>query len=284
LSITFFFNLVLCKKIRLKKMPKIQTKNIELYYEIHGSGFPLILVCGFTNQIDLWKNFIPKLASKYQVIVFDNRGAGRSESSPPPYTIDQLADDTIDLMNELNIEKAHMVGFSMGTLILQSIAHRHAEKIVKGVLIAPFASLPSTALMQARSMSKLFGVGVDPALALETMLPWVYSSEFLSTPQIAEKIVKLILSSPYPQTPEGFSGQLEALASFDMSDRLDQIETPLLLLAGEDDLYTPLYEAEKLQKLLQNATLKAIPKVGHMLHIERQDLVIGEIDAFCQSK
>ena len=72
-----------CAKNSFEKDAKDTNKNIELYDEIHGSGFPLILVCGFTNQIDLWKNFIPKLASKYQVIVFDNRGAGRSESSLP---------------------------------------------------------------------------------------------------------------------------------------------------------------------------------------------------------
>lgn len=262
-------------------MPNIVVNEIEFYYERHGSGDPLILICGFTNHLEMWKRFIPKLSASFEVIVFDNRGAGRTESSPPPYTIEMLADDVIGLMDALEIQRAHMAGFSMGSLIIQSIGHRHAERIHKGVLIAPFSVLPSTALMQAHSVAKLFQAGVDPSLALETMLPWIYSNDYLSDPKRVIRTIDNLLKNPYPQPPEGYAGQLQALSQCDMSDRLAAIETPLLILAGEEDLYTPFYEAKLLREQLPNAVLKGVPGVGHMLYIEAEEITMEGIHAFC---
>jgi len=262
-------------------VPNIVINEIEFYYERHGSGNPLILICGFTNHLEMWKRFIPKLSASFEVIVFDNRGAGRTESSPPPYTIEMLADDVIGLMDALEIKKAHMAGFSMGSLIIQSIGHRHGERIHKGVLIAPFSVLPSTALMQARSVAKLFQAGIDPALALETMLPWIYSNDYLSDPKRVQRTIDSLLKNPYPQSSEGYLGQLQALSQCDMSDRLTAIETPLLILAGEEDLYTPFYEAKLLREQLPNAVLKGVPGVGHMLYIEAEDITMEAIHAFC---
>ena len=262
-------------------MPNIIVNEIEFYYERHGKGDPLILICGFTNHFGMWKKFIPMLSASFEVIVFDNRGAGRTESSPPPYTIEMLADDVIGLMDALKIQRAHMAGFSMGSLIIQSIGHRHSERIHKGVMIAPFSVLPSTALMQARSVAKLFHAGVDPALALETMLPWIYSNDYLSDPKRVERTVDNLLKNPYPQPPEGYVGQLQALSQCDMSDRLTAIETPLLILAGEEDLYTPFYGAKLLREQLPNAVLTGVPKVGHMIYIEAEDITAEGIHAFC---
>ena len=264
-------------------MPKIVVNGIDFYYERHGNGDPLILICGFTNQLGMWENYISKLSDFFEVIVFDNRGAGRTGAPPPPYTIELLADDVVGLMDALDIRKAHMAGFSMGTLIIQSIAHRHSGRIRKGVLIAPFSVLPSTALMQAQSISKLFQAGVEPALALETILPWIYSNEFLSDPKRVEKSIVDMIESPYPQPPEGYMGQLAAISKCDMSDHLSQIKTPLLLMAGEEDLYTPFYEAELMESRLPHATLRGIPKVGHMPQVEAEDIVVEGIHAFCSS-
>lgn len=262
-------------------MAKTFANGIEFYYERHGSGPPLILVCGFTNHLGMWEKMIPRLSSSFEVIAFDNRGAGRSETTPPPYTIEQLADDVIGLMDALNLSKVYMAGFSMGSVIIQSLAHRFPERILKGVLIAPFSALPSTALMQAHSVAKLFQAGIEPALALETILPWIFSNDFLSDPQRIEETIKDLLESPYPQPPDGYAGQLAAVTTCDMRDRLDKIETPLLILAGEEDLYIPFYEAKLLKERLPNGVLKGIPKVGHMPHIETEDVVVEGIHAFC---
>lgn len=263
-------------------VPNISVNGVNFYYERHGEGAPLLLICGFTNQLGMWEKILPKLSSDFEVIVFDNRGSGRTEATPPPYSIEGLSDDVIGLMDALEIPKASMAGFSMGSLIVQSLGHRFPERIDKGVLIAHFSTLPSTALMQAHSVAKLFQAGVDPALALETILPWIYSNDYLSDPKRVEQTIAEMIESPYPQPPEGYAGQLAALSACDMRDRLEKIETPLLILAGEEDLYTPFYEAEWMKNHLPNSVLKGIPKVGHMVHIEAEDIVVEGIRAFCK--
>ena len=168
-------------------MSKVQANGIEFYYERHGKGYPLILIYGLPNHVGRWEKIIPELKDFFEVIVFDNRGAGRTEASPPPYSVELFADDVIALMDALEIKKAHMVGFSMGSAIIQTIALRKAERIQTGVLIAPFNILPSTTVMQAKTTAKLFEIGVEPALALETFLPWIFSNDFLSDPKRIEK-------------------------------------------------------------------------------------------------
>ncbi|MCB1110916.1 MAG: alpha/beta fold hydrolase [Chlamydiia bacterium] len=262
-------------------MPKVRANGIDFYYERHGKGDPLILICGFTNHVGMWEKILPKLSDFFEVIVFDNRGAGRTDAPPPPYSIEGLADDVIALMDALDIQKSFFAGFSMGSLIVQSIGHRYGERIHKGVLIAPFSVLPSTALMQAHSISKLFQAGVEPALALETILPWIYSNNYLSDPKRVEKTITAMVESPYPQSPEGYQGQLEAISKCDLTDQLEHIETPLLILAGEEDLYIPFSDIKLMKNRLPQATLKGIPNIGHMPHIEAEDVVVEGIHAFC---
>ena len=263
-------------------MPKIHANGIEFYYERHGNGFPLILICGFTNHLGMWEKLISKLSNSFDVIAFDNRGAGRTDVSPPPYTIDLLADDVIGMMDAFEIKKAHMVGFSMGTAIIQSVGLRHSERIQKGVLIAPFNRLPSTAVMQAKTTAKLFETGVDPAIAYETIFPWIFSNDFLSDPKRIEKTITDLVNNPYPQTPEGYAGQLDAVIKFDLTEKLPEIETELLMIAGEEDLYTPFYCAKILEDKLPNGKLLAIPRGGHMPHMEAPKTVVEGIHAFCK--
>lgn len=263
---------------------KANANGIEFYYERHGKGPPLILICGFTNNLTMWKDFLSPLSQKFEVILFDNRGAGRTTVTKPPYTIDQLADDTIALMDTLEISKSYMVGFSMGSAIIQSVGLRYPERILKGVMLAPFHTLPSTARMQAETTAKLFQEGIDPHAILETVLPWIYSNEYLSDPKRIEETIHEHVNTPYPQPPEGYLGQLEAVISFDLTNRLKEISTELLMIAGEEDLYTPLYTVDVLAKKLSTAKLITLPEMGHMIHIEEKNKVLEEICAFCKNK
>ena len=264
-------------------MPKLRINDIELFYELHGKGEPLFLICGFTNHLGIWEKMIPMLSKNFEVIVFDNRGAGRSSASSPPYTIEMLAADTIALMDGLSIFAASMVGFSMGAAITQMIALNHPDRIKKGVLLSSFNTLPKTAAMQAINTAKLFQAGVKPALTLEALLPWIYSNEYLSESRRVEKTVQELLSNPYPQAAEGYIGQLEALLHFDITDMLHQIQTEMLIIHGDADLYTPLYSAQILKEKMQNATLEVIPDASHMLLIERANEMEKLIYAFCKS-
>ena len=95
-------------------MPYVKVNDIHMYYEIHGDGEPLLLIVGLATDISEWDGIIHWLAKKYQVLAFDNRGAGRTDKPDTHYSIEMMADDTVGLMQTLGMEQAHILGISMG--------------------------------------------------------------------------------------------------------------------------------------------------------------------------
>ena len=100
-------------------MPTIKVDDINMYYEVYGEGEPVVFIAGLSMDITSSELIIGSLSKKYRVLVFDNRGAGRTDKPDIPYTIEMMADDTAGLLKVLNITQAHIVGVSNGW------AHRH---------------------------------------------------------------------------------------------------------------------------------------------------------------
>src|SRR4030042_3292285 len=116
-------------------MPKAKVKDINLYYEVHGSGYPLILIRGLASNADHWYFQVPAFSPYYSVVVFDNRGIARSDIPDLPFTISTMADDTVGLMDSLGIPRAHILGISMGGMIAQKIALKYPQR-VNGIILA----------------------------------------------------------------------------------------------------------------------------------------------------
>lgn len=265
-------------------MPTLKTENCNIYYEVKGQGPPLVLINGFTNHLGMWDNFVASLQHQFQVLQFDARGAGRSETPSTSITIDHIADDIIALLNTLSLKQADMVGFSMGSVIIQSLALRYPDRLNKAVMISPFNRFPTSAYLQALNYAHLRDYGLSPHLLIEKVLPWIYSSSFLQDPVRVKQTIEELENTPYPQSNEGYDKQLDALRSFDKTDKLHEIAHTILLIAGEEDLYTPLYTAQRLHELLQNATLEILSQVGHMGHIERKHEVLNLITTWLLQK
>ena len=117
-------------------MPKANLGNCEIYYEEHGQGAPLLLVSGLGGVASYWKPNLPALAKKHRVILHDHRGTGASTHSKMAYSVDQMTDDLVRLMDHLKIERAHLVGHSTGGAIGQTLAIRSPERLDKLVLFA----------------------------------------------------------------------------------------------------------------------------------------------------
>jgi pimeloyl-ACP methyl ester carboxylesterase len=116
-------------------MPKVKVNDIQMYYEVKGEGFPLVMITGRGESLDgCDPRLVEELSRKYKLVMFDNRGAGRTYVSDRKYTIKLFADDTAGLMNSLGISKAHILGHSMGGMIAQELVLNHPEKVAKLVL------------------------------------------------------------------------------------------------------------------------------------------------------
>ncbi len=115
-------------------MPGARTGEIEIYYEEYGQGLPLIMILGLGQDIATWDFQVSEFSKHFRLIVFDNRDSGRSSQCSTPYTTEDMARDALGLMNYLHIERAHVLGTSMGGMIAQQIALLAPERVISLVL------------------------------------------------------------------------------------------------------------------------------------------------------
>lgn len=116
-------------------MPTVRVIDINIYYEIHGQGEPLVMIAGYGDDSSIWFRQVPGLSKEYEVIIFDNRGTGRSSKPDALYTIRMMADDLAGLMDAIGIQVAHIYGHSTGGMIAQEFALCYPKK-VKTLILA----------------------------------------------------------------------------------------------------------------------------------------------------
>ncbi len=242
-------------------MPKANIGGAEIYYEEHGSGEPLLLVSGLGGAAAYWKPNLPALAAKYRVIVHDHRGAGQSAHSKIRYSVDQMTDDVVRLMDHLKIERAHLVGHSTGGAIGQTLAIRSPERLRKLVLFATWTNADKffRQLFAARR-ALLMQVGKEAYVRAGTLFlyppSWIKANEKL----IEERESLAVAAFP---PPEVVASRIDAIVAFDRTAELGRIRTPTLVLCAKDDFITPAYFSEELARRIPGAKLALLPEGGH---------------------
>lgn len=254
-------------------MPKIRVRDIQMYYETRGDGFPILLIMGFLGNANCWDPtyFIPKLSERFKLIMFDNRGAGRTDVSDKEYSIRLLADDAAGLMDALGVKRAHVLGISMGGMIAQELALNYPERVEKLVLASTYCGgkksipVPIEAAQMVMDISTALSEkgGWDEEIARKLM-PYVFTEEFIrGNPGAVDMAVQLLLTAPTPL--EAITRQVFAIMSFDTYDRLPQIKAPTLILAGKKDIYIPPENAEIMARAIPNSKVAYFENSGHEL-------------------
>ncbi|MGH7754213.1 MAG: alpha/beta fold hydrolase, partial [Gemmatimonadales bacterium] len=154
-------------------MPTAPVRDILTYYEEAGSGDPLILIMGFTGDLQGWALQVPALAKHYRVITIDNRGAGRTSAPDRPYTIAGMAEDVAAVMDRLGVAKAHVLGYSMGGYIAQSLALAHPGKVDKLILLSTGPSVDGYGRSVVRSMMDVRRSNLSREQFVRFMAPWL---------------------------------------------------------------------------------------------------------------
>ena len=250
-------------------MPYSSANGMNIYYEVHGEGFPLLLIGGLGSQIGSWATQVPIYAQHFKVVVFDNRGAGRSQKPEPGYGTEDMADDAAALMDALDIEAAHIVGKSMGGMIGQWLAIKYPEKVSKLVMGCSSASRDEVGNLILRT-------GREIASKVGMKAVWIMALYLGYTREYIEKNIGS-LNGVLDAIPEdadalnGYIGQSYAVEGHDTTDLLNRIKAPTLVMMGESDMTTAPRRTRELAALIPNSKLKAFEGVGHGFWRERQE-------------
>jgi 3-oxoadipate enol-lactonase len=246
----------------------------QLYYEIHGEGPPLVLVMGIGYDSSLWTlEQVPALSTRFRVVIMDNRDVGRSSMASNPYTIADMADDLAGLLDALGIQRTHVLGLSMGAMIAQEFALRHANRLDRLVLTGSGAAPARSAFDPIRIWSWVKVNDATGETFVGQQFTSLFSTAFLRNREAVQQTIALLARNPYPTTPEAYQRQAQAYLEFDSLDRLGDITAPTLVIVGEQDLVTPPWIAREVADAIPGARFEVIRGEGssHVVPIERPD-------------
>lgn len=273
-----------------------QINDIRICYEIKGEGEPVLLVHGFGSEKESWNAQFEPLSEHFKVIRFDNRGAGESERPNQPYLMEMFADDTAGLLDHLNIEKAHIIGWSLGGMIVQQFAVRYPERIKKIVLINTLPKIPgeqSGLEMYKNNQIKGYHRKMeDPKKAFFEGAKLSYSRKFRKQmEQNPNKTFHGLFSAQdlidisilHPATPQDIENQAHALSKYDVMDELSDIKQQTLIIAAEKDRITPLIMNKRIHNEIPNSELIVMEGVGHGSPREKAPTVNQYITEFLKN-
>ncbi len=238
-------------------MPIAKLKSgLELYYEIHGEGEPVLLLMGTGADHTFWTPQIGPYSGRFQLIVIDARGTGRS-SRPKDFTkttMRAMADDAAQLLDFLRIEKAHVGGMSLGSTVSQEFALAHPERVLSLSLHCTWAKSDEWFIRAIETIEYPASMG-DVRTYLRFALMWVLSPRFLAEkPDEVHAIVdRYIDDNPFPPTKEGILGHTHADKLHDALERLPRIRARTLVTAGEMDVLVPPRYGEVVARAISGA-------------------------------
>lgn len=249
---------------------QIQANGILMNYALSGpvDGPPIMLSHSLASNLYMWDPQVPALeAAGYRVLRYDTRGHGHTEVTPGPYSLEQLADDAVALVEALALGQVHWVGLSMGGMIGQALALRHAERLLSLSLCDTMAALPEGAQsVWAERIASARGKGME-ALVDGTMERWFTAAYRGQEPAPLKLIRQYFLATPV----DGYIGCSEAISRLDYLERLATISQPALVVVGSEDSGTPVAAAEAIQQRIAGARLVVIPGAAHLTNVEQAE-------------
>ena len=252
-------------------MPHIKVKDIQIYYEIYGTGAQsLTLIRGLGADLSTWFPQIPELSRHFRTLVFDNRGAGRTDKPDAPYSMRQMAEDTNGLLEALDIRRTALLGISMGGMIAQEFAIHFADKLSSLILgCTTFGGSESVPPAQETLQAILAGADADEK-TLQLQERAVFCDDTIAAHRDAIAAYAAARSR-FPIPPDSLARQADAIRRHDTANRLAQIQTPTLIMTGTDDRLIPPENSRLIAARIPGATLKEMPG-GHLFMVENPSM------------
>jgi pimeloyl-ACP methyl ester carboxylesterase len=262
-------------------LPTVKVNGVTLYYEVHGDGCPLVLIAGYGGSSEHWlPEEIRALQAAFKVIVFDNRGTGRSSPSDEAYSIATMADDAAALLDAVNLTPAHVLGVSMGGMVAQEVAINHPETVNKLILCSTTAGGPHS--VRFRDALAFAETIVQWDRSTEDLLDWIWSRLYTTRYVQAhrDRLIDDAASIRFPTPPHTYRRQLHATSAFDSYTRLGRIKASTLVMTGAADALIAPDNSRILADRIPRATLQVFDDVGHMFFREVWGHTLREITRF----
>ncbi|MFP6891057.1 MAG: alpha/beta fold hydrolase [Nitrospinota bacterium] len=260
-------------------MAKKTVGDVELYYEEYGAGVPVVLIHGLAGDCGAWQPQIKVLEKDYKVVAFDNRGAGRSSSPDYPYTTRQFAEDTIGLMDALNIsEPAHIVGRSMGGAIAQEMAIDFPDQVRSLLITASFGKLDRYGHQILFNLNEVVKAQGYAAAAKHQSLFFFPPQYFNENEAQLNAFEEMLGNTDRPV--HGYVHSTHACLTHDALDHLDRVKCPTLVLAGGEDVLCSVGAAREIADRVPGAELKIYEGASHFFMIQFYEESMADIKNF----
>lgn len=232
----------------------------RIWWEEHGSGSPVLLVMGKGFSSAMWHRAVPALAARHRVVLFDNRGIGRSGQVRAPFTVGDLAEDARAVLDAAGVEQAHVYGVSMGGVVAQELALRHPER-VRSLVLGCTGAPDGTATRAARRTALR---GLLPVRLLVKAFPRQVAASLYgsgATPEAVREDLAVLASTRSPGRVVQAQGA--AIDAFESVTRLGAVGVPTLVLHGTGDVVVPWQKGAELAELVPGARLHLLDGAGH---------------------
>jgi pimeloyl-ACP methyl ester carboxylesterase len=259
----------------------VKVNGINLAYRVRGEGPPLVLVMGYRLSSIAWPEaFIEQLARQFTVITPDNRGTGLSDKPVEGYSIASMARDVCALIDELDISRVHMLGYSMGGAIAQEFVRQFPGRVLNLVLCATMCGGPNAIHAKSSTVSVMRDLeGLSAEEAARRIWKVTYSAGYLERhPEAAEAQMRREIALPTPLHAADL--QFQAFAEFDGSRALSAIRCPTLVLSGDSDELISPHNSRVIANLIAESKLVIVPDCGHRVMWEATEECVSLITGF----
>jgi pimeloyl-ACP methyl ester carboxylesterase len=255
---------------------------VKLAWERHGAGDPVLLIHGLGYARWGWEPVLPGLAERFEVLLFDNRGIGESNAPPGPYTAAEMAADAIQVLDEACVDRAHVVGTSLGGMVAQELALAHPERVDRLVLACTTPGGPRAQPMPDVTVRLIAeAAGLEPAVALRRFVENALAPATVAErPELVERIMEHRLATA--QDPAAWAAQAAAGATFDAYERLGGIHRSALVQHGSEDVVVDPRNGYLLTELLPDASLERFDGCGHLFFWEEPERFVSSVTAFLE--
>src|SRR5215472_1088269 len=263
-------------------MEHAHINGINVAYELGGAGTPMVMIHGAQGDQTMFAGLAATFAPRFNVLTFDQRGSGLSDKPDMLYSVAMLADDTAALMDHLGFTHAHVIGVSMGGMVAQEFALRHARKVRSLVLGCTMPGGPRSIRAAGLATNAYSTKEMSAEERGRALAEAAFTKGYIARhPEVVSTMIEQRRQRPIDAV--GFARRMEALQTFDTYERLPQIKCPTLVITGRDDALIPWENSRLIAGRISGAQLRILEPAGHCFWLEQPEQSRAAIEQFLET-